>query len=66
LVFLRTPWVVEMGLRNLLVLAALALAIRELAVERVPASTEQRVPDQVSILAPPSAPLAKAGSGVST
>src|SRR5205807_8331314 len=27
LVFLRTPWVVEMGLRNLLLVAALALAI---------------------------------------
>jgi uncharacterized membrane protein len=65
LVFLRTPWVVEMGLRNLLLVAALALAIRELAVERVPAAAEQRVPDQVSVLAPP-APLAKAGSGIAT
>ena len=36
LVFLRTPWVVEIGLRNLLLLTALALAIRELAVERCP------------------------------
>ena len=52
-VFLRTPWLVEIGLRNLLLLTAMGLAIRELAVERVPAPAEKRVPDQVSVLPAP-------------
>ena len=43
-VFQRTPWLVEVGVRNLLLLAAILIAIRELAVQRALAPAEQREP----------------------
>jgi len=43
-VFQRAPWLVEVGIRNLLLLSAIALAIRELAAERATVPAEQREP----------------------
>jgi len=43
-VFQRTPWLVEVGIRNLLLLAAIALAIKELSAERATVPAEQREP----------------------
>jgi hypothetical protein len=43
-VFQRTPWLVEVGVRNLLLVAAILLAIKELAAERAVAPVEQREP----------------------
>jgi hypothetical protein len=43
-VFQRAPWLVEVGIRNLLLLAAIALAIKELSAERATVPAEQREP----------------------
>ena len=41
-VFQRAPWLVEVGVRNLLLLSAIALTVRELAAERAVVPAEQR------------------------
>jgi hypothetical protein len=56
-VFQRTPWLVEVGVRNLLLLGAIALAIRELAAERVAVPVEQREPVLAHAVAPAPQPL---------
>ena len=43
-VFQRAPWLVEVGVRNLLLLSAILLAIRELAAQRALVPAEQREP----------------------
>jgi hypothetical protein len=56
-VFQRTPWLLEVGVRNLLLLGAIALAIRELAAERVAVPVEQREPVLAHAVAPAPQPL---------
>jgi hypothetical protein len=51
-VFQRTPWLVEVGARNLLLLSAIGLAIRELATQRAAVPAEQREPVLAHAVAP--------------
>jgi uncharacterized membrane protein len=55
-VFQRTPWLVEVGARNLLLLAAIAIAIKELSAEQATVPAEQREPART--VAVPAAPQA--------
>lgn len=56
-VFQRAPWLVEVGLRNLLLLGVILLAIRELATERAVAPAEQREPALAHAVAAAPQPL---------
>jgi uncharacterized membrane protein len=56
-VFQRTPWLVEVGARNLLLLTAIVLAIKELAAERAVAPVEQREPALAHAVAAAPQPL---------
>ena len=52
-VFQRTPWLLEVGVRNLLLLAAIVLAIKELAAEQGRILVEQKETARAHPVAPP-------------
>jgi uncharacterized membrane protein len=56
-VFQRTPWLVEVGARNLLLLAAIAIAIKELSAEQATVPAAQREPERAVVVAAAPQPL---------
>jgi hypothetical protein len=64
-VFQRTPWLLEVGLRNVLLVAAILLSLRQLAAEPSAVPAEHKAPGAPPALAPSGGQLVGARHGIS-